>query len=217
MTRFPFLAPLFILSFFILSSCIGLKADISIREGGSGRISLEYRISRIAESLGKLDGNERWQTVPVGRADFDRTLDRLPGMRMLSFSSHDDGKDIVNKVEMEFTDMASLLSFLDAAGGRAFFVQQNGKNRLSIILYPGLKKGDPALLSLIQDVSQAYECVLSVTVPGEANISLLDGGGGPRESAGEIRLQSPGKKVSLSVNTGNLLVSEEGLGAEFTW
>jgi hypothetical protein len=217
MTRPSFFILLFALISFMMSSCIGFNADISVRRDGSGRISLEYRVSRLVESLGKLDGNDRWQTVPVGKADFDRTLDRLPGMRMVSFSSKDDGKDIINRAEMEFKDIKSLLSFLDAAGGGASFAEENGKNRLSLILYPGLKRGDPELLSLVKEVSRDYRCALSVTVPGEAVMNLSKGDGRPLDSAGEIRVQSPGKKVSLSVNTGDLLASPEGLKAEFIW
>lgn len=217
MTRFPIFAPVFICGLVILSSCIGIKAEISVRENGSGRISLEYRVSRTAESLGKLDGNERWQTVPAGKADFDRTLDRLPGMRMVSFSSKDDGKDMVNQVELEFTDMPSLISFLDAAGERASFVQEKGKNRLSLILYPGVRGEDPELLSLVKEVSRTYDVTLSLSAPGEAALTLTGGQGRPLGSAEGIQVQSQGKKASLSVNTGDLLASPEGLGAEFIW
>jgi hypothetical protein len=210
-------APFLLLSFFLLSSCIGITADISVREDGSGRIRLEYRVSRIIESLGKLDGNERWQTVPVGKADFDRTLDRLPGLRMVSFSAKDDGKDVINRVELEFADMAALLSFLDAAGEQSSFVQENGKNRLSFILYPGLKREDPELLSLIKEVSRSYNVAVSLSAPGETSLTLTSGRGGPLGSAGGIPVQSPAKKASVSVNTGDLLASVEGLGLEFSW
>jgi hypothetical protein len=216
MTR-SVLASFFALCFFILSSCIGLKADISVRGDGSGRISLEYRISRMVESLGKLDGNARWQTVPVGKADFDRTLDRLPGMRMVSFSSKDDGQDVVNQVELEFTDMASLLSFLDAAGERASFVEESGKSRLSFILYPGLKEGGPELPALIQEISRTYEVAVSLSAPGETALTLTNGKGQPLGSVEGVRVQSPGKKAAFSVNTGDLLTSPEEIGLEFIW
>jgi hypothetical protein len=217
MTRFPAFAPVFMLSFFILNSCAGLTADISIREDGSGTIRLEYRVSRIVESLGKLDGNERWQTLPLGKADFDRTLERLPGMRMIAFSSKDDGKDMINRVELGFADPASLISFLDAAGGRTAFVQENGKTRLSVILYPGLTGEDPDLAALIKEAFRAYEVVLSLSAPGEAALTLTSGRAGPLKSTEGIVVQSPGKKVSLALNTGDLLTSPEGLGAEFNW
>jgi hypothetical protein len=68
-----------------LCSCIGVKADITINADGSGKLALEYRVSNMVEALGKLDGNERWQTVPLGRADFERTLARLPKLRLSSF------------------------------------------------------------------------------------------------------------------------------------
>ena len=42
-----------------LNSCLGASADITIRSDGSGRIALEYRVSQMLESLGRLDGNER--------------------------------------------------------------------------------------------------------------------------------------------------------------
>jgi hypothetical protein len=217
MSPHRFLIPLLFLTFLLLNSCIGIKADISVRGDGSGRISLEYRVSRIMESLGKLDGNERWQTIPAGKADFDRTLDRIPGLSMVSFSSKDEGNDVVNRAELEFTDMAALLSFLDAAGEGASFVRENGKSRLSFILYPGLKREDPELLSLIKEVSRSYEVALSLSGPGETSLALTNGRGGPLVSAGGISLQSPAKKASLSVNTGDLLASPEGLGLEFNW
>ncbi|MDR0624730.1 MAG: hypothetical protein LBG10_09935 [Treponema sp.] len=201
----------------ILSSCIGIRAEISVREDGSGRISMEYRISRIAESLGKLDGNERWQTVPLGKADFDRTLDRLPGMRMVSFSSKDDGKDMVNQAELEFTDMASLLAFLSASGEGASFVQEKGKNRLSLILYPGVQREDPELFSLIKEVFRTYDATLSFSAPGETALALTGAQGRPLGSAEGVQVQSQEKKVSLSVDMGDLLTSPEGLGAEFIW
>ncbi|GHT76702.1 hypothetical protein FACS1894124_8630 [Spirochaetia bacterium] len=71
----------------VLGSCIGMSADITIRRNGSGVLALEYRMSRELESLGKLDGNERWLPIPVGKADFERTTDRIPGLALKSFSS----------------------------------------------------------------------------------------------------------------------------------
>ena len=54
----------------LLSSCIGVNADMVVQANGSGSITLEYHVSQFLESLGKLDGNENWPLIPVGRADF---------------------------------------------------------------------------------------------------------------------------------------------------
>jgi hypothetical protein len=201
----------------VLSSCIGVKAGISLRGNGSGRLRLEYRVSRIAESLGKLDGNERWQTVPTGRADFDRTLERLPGLRLVSFSTKEEAAVIINRVELEFKDIESLIPFLEGAGSGAVLTEEDGKKRLSLLLYPGAGEADPELLSLVREVSQGYGLSLSLSAPGGAELGLTDGEGRPLAAAEGVETRKSGKKVSLSVATGDLLSSPRGLGVEFTW
>jgi hypothetical protein len=184
-------------------------------------MSLEYRVSRTAEGLGKLDGNERWQTIPAGRADFDRSLERLPGLRLVSFSSKEDGADMVNRAELEFRDLESLLPFLEGAaltsGSGASLTEKNGKKRLSLILYPGAPDADPELLALIREVSRDYRLSLSFRAPGGAELGLTDGQGRPLAAPEKITVQPLGNKVSLSVNTGDLLSSPQGLGLEITW
>jgi hypothetical protein len=201
----------------VLSSCIGLRAEISLRENGSGRMSLEYRVSRTAESLGRLDGNERWQTVPVGRADFDRSLERLPGLRLVSFSSKEEEAAVVNRAELEFTDIKALIPFLGGTDSGAVLTEAEGKNRLSLIIYPGAGDADSDLLSLVRELSRGYGLSLSLSAPGGAELSLTDGQGRPLDAAGGVEVRRSGKKASLSVDTGDLLSSSAGLGVEFIW
>jgi hypothetical protein len=215
MNRFVKLVPL--ISVFILGSCIGVEAGISVRGDGSGRMRLEYRVSRLAESLGKLDGNERWQTVPAGRADFERSLERLPGLRLVSFSSKDDGRDVINRAELEFKKIDDLIPFLAGAGQGASLVEEDGKKRLSLVFSPGAGTGDPELLSLVRELSRPYQFVLSFSAPGAVELGLTDGGGMSRASAEGLIIKRSEKKVSLSINTGDLLSSPEGLGAEIIW
>jgi hypothetical protein len=218
MTHSPVTKLLPLISLFILGSCIGIKADISLRGNGSGTIDLEYRVSQMAESLGRLDGNERWFTIPAGRADFERSLERLPGLRLVSFSSKNEGPDLVNRVKLEFTELEALIPFLAGAGQGASLVRENGKNRLSLILSPGVKGADPELLSLVRELSRPYQLALSFSAPGGAELALTDGGGwGPLSAMEGLETHSPGKKVSLSINTGDLLSSPDGLGVEFFW
>ena len=208
------------LLFPVLASCIGVSADITISAEGSGRIALEYRVSRMVEALGRLDGNERWQTVPVGRADFERSLARLPDMRLVSFSTREqaaggaaNGGDIINKAELEFKNIETLLAFLDASGEHASFVRQNGTNRLTFTL---LEARDPAtadadLLALVRELSLGYELHLSLSVAGTASLTLKP------ETVPQARLVSPGKKVSFGIPTGELLSLPGGLELEFAW
>jgi hypothetical protein len=76
-----------------------------MRSNGSGRITLEYRVSNMAEAIGALDGNERWPTIPVGRADWERTVERFPGLSLVSFSRREGNKDTVYNVRLDFVNL----------------------------------------------------------------------------------------------------------------
>ncbi|MCL2602070.1 MAG: hypothetical protein FWD91_04570, partial [Treponema sp.] len=116
------LTTVFLLLFaMLLTSCFGVSADITLNANGSGTIALEYRVSQALDALGRLDGNERWNTIPVGQADFQRTIDRLPDMRLVSCSSRQDARDVIISARMEFSSIEGLLAFLDASGRRAAF------------------------------------------------------------------------------------------------
>ncbi|GHV95106.1 hypothetical protein AGMMS50293_14260 [Spirochaetia bacterium] len=214
-----------LLGIVVLNSCIGVSADITVRADGSGKIALEYRVSRMAEALGRLDGNERWQTIPAGRADFERSLARLPGMRLVSFSTKNEtnsGGDIINNAELEFKNIDALLAFLDPSGKRSAFSRENGTNKLSLTLLdpasstaPGAP--DPQLLELARQVSAGYELNVSFSADGNASLTLADGTGATLVPVPAAKVISPGKKVSLAIGTGELLSLEHGLTVQFTW
>jgi hypothetical protein len=206
-------APLVLLT----TSCLGASADIVIRADGSGTIALEYRVSQMLESLGRLDGNERWPAIPVGKADFERSVARLPGLRLSSFSVKEapnalGGKDLVTTVKLDFKDTTALLSFLDSAGGRASFIQENGQSTLRFVLSdPKADAIDADLLSLIREVSAGYDISVSFTAPQEAALSVIP----PHVSAARIVPQ--GKKVSFAIGTGELVGVRDGLAIEIRW
>jgi hypothetical protein len=212
---------LVIASLALMNSCLGVEADISMRADGSGRITLEYRVSQMLESLGRLDGNERWPTIPVGRADFERTVARIPGLSLLSFSSKEvpsanaviGGKDLLTKVSLEFKNASALLSFWgsSAAGSAASLIQRDGKNILRLVLLDPLTNTiDEDLLSLLKEISGGYEISLSLSAPQNAVLTLSP----PVSSA---RTASRGKKVSFSISLGDLLDLKDGLAVEISW
>ena len=216
---------LVLLGIVVLNSCIGVSADIRVRADGSGKIALEYRVSRMAEALGRLDGNERWQTIPAGRADFERSLARLPGMRLISFSTKNEannGGDIINNAELEFKNIDALLAFLDPSGKRSAFSQENGANKLSLTLLDmasstAANAPDPQLLELARQVSAGYELNVSFSADGTASLALTDGAGAALAPVPATQIISPGKQVSLTIGTGELLSLAHGLSVHFTW
>ncbi|MDR0655860.1 MAG: hypothetical protein LBG22_06050 [Treponema sp.] len=205
------------LSLFLVS-CIGVKAGISIDAEGKGRILLEYRILREFESLGRLDGNEAWPIIPAGKADLERSLKRLPGMKLKAFSQKDEGNDTLIHAEMEFSSVESLLPFLDAWGERALYQSENGKKRLSLCLNPGGKLYDPQLIAIFKRFSEDYVWELSLTAPGTVSLEAKDGKGNPlAELPGEAKLEENGKKARFSIAPAGILSAENGLTLDFSW
>ena len=203
---------------FLLNSCVGLSMEIQMRRNGSGRLVLEYRVSRMAESLGRLDGNENWPIIPVGRADFERTLARIPGMRLVSFSSSEGAQDVVTNITLEYDNTEALLKFLDPSGTRASLSTENQSSRLDIILNePVSSDYDEDLLKLARQVSAGYGLSISFSAEGNSTLSFTDGEGTAAQSPAAAQTVTSGRKTSLSIGIIDILDIGEGLGVSFRW
>jgi hypothetical protein len=195
---------------FFFASCVGVSADITIRKNGSGFITLEYRISGELESLGKLDGNARWLPVPVGRADFERTVARIPSMRIRSFSSKKQDEDLVNTVKLSFGDTGALLKFLDALGGGASLVRENGRNLLALDFGGDEDPVDPALAEFAAKALAGYSLSLRFDTGAEGELFLAGRNGEIRgtESLPAGWIVQSGRKMVFSAPMGDLLAGE---------
>ena len=213
-----------LLIFFLaaLNSCIGVSMDISMRQDGSGKIALEYRFSAMAESLGRLDGNEQWPVIPVGRSDFERTVTRIPGLKLVSFSSREeatgDGRDMVNKAELEFKDADALLAFLDPSGRRASIGRQGNSHELTIAVRdPDSSEVNPDLVNLLRQVCAGYQLNVSFSADGNSTLLLKDSNNAPFQPPAGTSIVPSGKKVSLSMGTASVLEIKQGLKVNITW
>ena len=200
-----------------LSSCFGLNAEITLNANGSGTITLEYRVSRALDALGRLDGNARWNTIPVGRADFERTMDRLPGIRLLSFSSREDARDIIISARMEFSNIQDLLAFLDASGQRSSFSGDAGSGFLLLTLSDASGVNNPDLAGLLAAVSENYSVQLSMSFPREGSLALSDSQGRPLPAIPGSEITPAGRRVSGYFPLFKILNAAEGINLEFRW
>ena len=204
---------------FLFTSCLGVNADIVLNRNGSGTITLQYQISQSLDALGRLDGNERWNTIPVGRADFQRTLDRLPGMRLLSFSSREDEKNINITVKMEFANIQTLLDFMDAGGRRSSFYGDARSGTISLTLNEGRNaSGAPSAFpidDLLAEVFESYSIRIGMTFPDEGSLAVTDAQGRALNPGRE--LQARGRRVFGSFSVFEILSSAEGINLVFSW
>jgi hypothetical protein len=174
---------------------------------------MEYRMSLQLKALGEQDGNERWYPLPVGRADFERTLQRLPGLTLLSFSSKEDGKDLVVAVSLSFSDPAALTAFLDAYGEGAVYTP----GRLLLTLHKGSEKENRDLESLLAEISSGYPVKIRLSLPGEGTLSVLNGNGGPASPIRDAGIEASGKILSFSAPVAEIFSAGDGLSLDFRW
>jgi hypothetical protein len=196
-----------------LCSCVGVSADIAVNSDNSGTITLEYRISSLLESLGKQDGNERWLPVPVGKADIERSIQRLPGIKMLSFSQGKDGKGLINTVKLEFKSMEALVNFLDPRGGMAVYEKSPaGENSLSFNL-EGIKKrndaADSAFFDFYKTISEGYVFSIKLNLEAEGTLDS--------PSIQGAAITSKGKKLIFSSPMSAVLNYEGPFSLNFRW
>jgi hypothetical protein len=209
----------FVLAVLVLfTSCIGIKSGIAIRGDESGTITLEYRLARALESMGKLDGNEKWPPVPVGRVDFERTAARVPGLRVAAFSSRVEEGDLVNRVTLEFATLDALTGFLDRGGRAAALYREQGKTRLVLVLGGGGDAGiDPVLLDLVRSSSEGYNLDFSLTLPRDGAFTFIDSTGRSleRPPAGTVSIR--GRTAAFFCPMGDLFAAAEPVILEIRW
>ncbi|MFZ5367293.1 MAG: hypothetical protein ACOZCE_03570 [Spirochaetota bacterium] len=190
-----------------LSSCIGVNSNVSIRQNGSGTIQLEYRLSRMFEALGKLDGNEKQLPLPVGRTDFERTVNRVPGLALTAYSISQDEKDLLVKAELSFTSLDALAGFLDAAGQSVRLVSDGGNRTMGLVLVRGIKNVDADLASLVRTVFAGYTIDMRFNFPSTPTVSTVGNIGQAAVTGTSARYTSPVTDLVLSTEPVELRLS----------
>jgi hypothetical protein len=203
----------------ILCSCVGVGMEISLNADGTGRMTVEYRVSRQLEAAGSLDGVARWPSVPVGKADFERSLERLEGLTLRSFSSREDGPDMVSRALIDFTRLEDILPLLDYGGEGARLSREGDKRTLSLRLggFPsggdGASPPDPQLLSLLEQLSQGYSFAISLSAPSAVELRIRGDG---EEPPPDPQIERGGRKAGFSVPLSRFFLGKV-LTAEFTF
>jgi len=140
--------------------------------------------------------------LPVGKTDFERTIKRLPGLKLLSFSSKEDGNDALITAKLAFDSMETLLGFLGTGGA---FSSENGQNRLRLSLPGGGGETDGAFSKNFE----AYTVKIGLAPPGEGVLEVS------AALPGAVT-ETKGKKLSYSAPISALL-SASGVDLIFTW
>ncbi|MDR2049410.1 MAG: hypothetical protein LBP69_08130 [Treponema sp.] len=197
---------------FLFFSCIGTGSDITLRGDGSGTLKLEYRLAKELEGLGKLDGNERWLPVPVGKADMERTVDRVEGLKLISFSSKEDGKDIVYSARLDFDSPRALTAFLDGSGR---LVELDMEKRRLAFTFGGTENPEAGFRDMVASSFSGYRFSLSLVMPAAVSLRWLDENGTEARNPGTC---SPdGATLDFSSPMADIVLLEKTCTMEITW
>jgi hypothetical protein len=115
----------------LLCSCVSVESRLSIRNDGSGTLSLDYRIPRSLGDLGRTADKDAPVPLPVERTDFQRAIAGVPGVRLARYSRKADDQNVAIHAEISFArleDLARVPSLRDAG---LSFVAAGGSHTLT--------------------------------------------------------------------------------------
>jgi hypothetical protein len=202
----------------IFNSCIGISMDIQMNRDGSGRLTLEYRISRLLYNIGTLDGNELMPTIPVGRVDWERTIDRIPGTSLASFSRQETASDIIFIVSINYSNTDALINLLAFHGNIASISHNDLSTSFNIIIFNNPDaEYDDNLMELMQGVFSNYNFSLSFSASGNSTMTITDGSKNPIAALPSSIIVPEGRRVSFTMNIIDIIDLSDGLGVIISW
>jgi len=213
-----------LLAFILLfNSCIGLSVDIQMNRNGSGKVFFEYQISRMVENLGLFDGNESMPAIPISKTDWERTVSRNPGLKLVSYSSKVSGADTIRNVTIEYANEDALKALLGGNyTGKVSINREGGAGTIDISLMdePLFSNDDTYnenTLSLINNFMKGYRFAISFSATGNSLLALTDKDGTIISSPQTAQAVLTGRKVSFSIDITELYNLNNGLGIRFIW
>jgi hypothetical protein len=153
---------------FFLCSCIGVDSRLSIRADGSGTLDLTYRISQTVTDLGRSGTQKSPLPLPLTKADFDRGLSDVSGVRLTSFSRSENEADIMIHAVIAFDSVSALAqvtSFKDEAP--ALSVAGSGHTYSQVIVKAASEELSSDTLAMLDSLFSDYHLSFSVEAPAQ--------------------------------------------------
>jgi len=162
----------------LLSSCIGIKSNVSFNRDGTGTINMEYRISKMLTEMGEAD-----VPLPVSEEDMKTAVSGNPNLTLKKVSQREDEKDVYITSEIEFknvSEFTDLESFgqmpmsLEEKGGEVIFTQMISEGKSEAAPPGETKEGesapeemDAATKEMMASFFEGYELSFEVNAPTE--------------------------------------------------
>ncbi|MDR3324451.1 MAG: hypothetical protein LBS82_00480 [Spirochaetaceae bacterium] len=199
------------------TACFGLRSHIIVNDGGGGTINLEYFIDASLLEVGALDGNAARPTFPVGREDFARTVARIPGLTLKSFTSKEEGTDAVYLVSLEYQTLTALAAFFQTSGETVTLGRRDGRDVLTIVFAPAGQSYSPAVRRALPKIFAERRFEFVMNFPRSVYVRFLDGSGAETRAPYETALRMYDKMFAFWAMMPDLFTLPEGFTVELSW
>lgn len=149
-----------------LCSCVGVESRLAIRNDGSGTLTLDYRIARAVADFGST--SSQGAPLPVEKADFQRAIDGIPGVRLSRYTRRAAEDFVVIHAVLTFRnidDLARVPALRDA--GLAFAESGDTHTLTQVVAGSPYTAPTPESLAMIDSLfaEAAVTVVLSTPSP----------------------------------------------------
>jgi hypothetical protein len=155
----------------------------------------------------------------VGRADIERSVERLNAVKLLSFSSKEEGPDLINRAVIGFSRLEDILPLLGSGGESPALIREGDKQILRLRLGGNGQGGspDPQLLALAEETTRGYRIGVSLSAPAGVELRLPGGEPAAASPAEAPQFERSGKKAGFSIPLFQLISRSDALAAEFVF
>ena len=152
-------------------SCLGVSSQVKINNNGSGTFVQEYRVSHQLQNMGNIGENEGSLPLPSLKEDMERTVARIPGLHLVSYTTREDEKDLIIKAELAFDSPDALAAFMGSEGRQLKFDVKNRKINLHFDAGAG---GDESFKGIMIAAFSGYNFSISLSAPGQVKAAWFD-------------------------------------------
>jgi len=195
-----------ILTVVLLSSCIGIKSEILLRQDGTGVLTLSYKISQFMKNI-DAGREEKQLPLPVNEEEFVRTAEGIEGLRLTDIDEREDEENVYIRAELEF-DSVDAVNALGRAGQIGISLENQGNtNTFRQVIFAG-QEGEEITedsLKMIETFFQGYDLVYAITVPSQVK----------SHSLGD--LSADGRTVTYTITVPEILKASQPLVLEVAW
>ncbi|MDR2181366.1 MAG: hypothetical protein LBN92_01665 [Treponema sp.] len=204
----------------LVVSCIGTSTVMTVNGDGSGTVTLEYRISRGLDEMGKLDGNAGEPPLPVGRKDVERTIARVEGLRLDSYREDRTDRDYIYAFTVSFDSVEALETLMGHAGPEINGFQLEDR-RITVTL-PVAEENFTPLDPLSADAAElvplleGYDFSVTYHLPSRVSVVWKDTRGGVLDTWPGV-CEVTGNSVRYTAGMQDLLLLPHQVIMEINW